>query len=196
MGVLWTKETISNSGTTGAIATTNITSYAYFGISDDASNGFAANTHYPIPFMTMDAENAEDIVGFGTGTDPATSYTTADGAATDASNLISMIWYVPDNIEIDAIYSIEGSDNATGDTTRMHLMSYDFTSGSTSALTNGTLLGHNSDVTNAGSEQAYLSTWTIDSSSVVSGKVILAFFEQDGINGDFSVSVTVKYHLS
>ena len=75
-------------------------------------------------------------------------------------------------------------------------MSYDFTSGSTSALTNGTLLGHNSDVTNAGSEQAYLSTWTIDSSSVVSGKVILAFFEQDSTNGDFSVSVTVKYHLS
>jgi len=195
MGISWTKETISNSGTSGAIATTNITSYAYFGISDEETNSYSANTHYPIPFMTMDSGVAEDI-SFGTGTDPATSFTTADGATTDASNLVPMIWYVPDNIEIDAIYSIEGSDHATGDTTRMHLMSYDFTSGSTSALTNGTLLGHNSDVTNAGSEQAYLSTWTIDSSSVVSGKVILAFFEQDGTNGDFSVSVTVKYHLS
>tara|TARA_R110001583_G_scaffold40747_7_gene130012 strand:+ start:11818 stop:12405 length:588 start_codon:yes stop_codon:yes gene_type:complete len=195
MGISWTKETISNSGTSGATATTNITSYAYFGITDEETNSYSANTHYPIPFMTMDTGVAEDI-SFGTGTDPATSFTTADGNATDASNLVPMIWYVPDNIEIDAIYSIEGSDHATGDTTRMHLMSYDFTSGSTSALTNGTLLGHNSDVTNAGSEQAYLSTWTIDSSSVVSGKVILAFFEQDSTNGDFSVSVTVKYHLS
>ena len=171
MGISWTKETISNSGTSGATATTNITSYAYFGITDEETNSYSANTHYPIPFMTMDTGVAEDI-SFGTGTDPATSFTTADGNATDASNLVPMIWYVPDNIEIDAIYSIEGSDHATGDTTRMHLMSYDFTSGSTSALTNGTLLGHNSDVTNAGSEQAYLSTWTIDSSSVVSGKFL------------------------
>ena len=65
------------------------------------------------------------------------------------------MWYVQDNISIDAVTSIEGADAATGDTTRMHLFSYDFTSGATSCLTNGTLLAHNSDVTNAGSEQPY-----------------------------------------
>ena len=106
------------------------------------------------------------------------------------------MWYLPDAISIDSVTSIEGADTATGDTTRMHLFSYDFTSGSTSALTNGTLLAHNNDVTNAGSEQAYLSSWTVDSAAVASGKVVLAFFRSDSINSDYSISITVKYHLT
>jgi len=172
------------------------TQYATFGISHTLSNGFVINTHHPIPFSNMATDDSEDTVGFGTSTDPATSFTTADDPATDASNLVPMFWYVPDNISIDSVIGIEGGDNATGDTTRMHLMSYDFTSGSTSCLTNGTLLAHNSDVTNAGSEQAYSSTFTIDSASVTSGKVILAFFRSDSINSDYSVNITVKYHLT
>ena len=40
MGISWTKETISNSGTSGATATTNITSYAYFGITDEETNSY------------------------------------------------------------------------------------------------------------------------------------------------------------
>ena len=51
-------------------------------------------------------------------------------------------------------------------------------------------------VTNAGSEQPYLSTWKVDSASVASGKVILAFFRSDSVNSDYSVSITVKYHLT
>ena len=78
----------------------------------------------------------------------------------------------------------------------MQSILYDFTSGSTSALTSGTLLAHNSDITNAGSEQPYLSTWTVDSPSVSSGKVILATFECDSVNADYSVNVKVKYHLT
>ena len=78
----------------------------------------------------------------------------------------------------------------------MQLFSYDFTSGSTSALTTGTLVAHNSDVTNAGDEQAYLSSWTVDSAAVASGKVILAFFKSDSINSDYSIQVTIKYHLT
>ena len=101
-----------------------------------------------------------------------------------------------DDISIDSVISIEGADNATGDTTRMHLFSYDFTSGSTSALSNGTLLAHNNDVTNAGSEQAYTGSWTVDSAAVSSGKVILAFFRSDSINSDYSLQLTVKYHLT
>ena len=106
-----------------------------------------------------------------------------------------MMWLVPDNITIDAVYSLEGADQAAGDTTRMHLFSYTFNSGSTSALASGTLLAHNSDVTNAGSEQAYKSTWTVDSADVDANKVILAFFKSDSINSDYSVNITVKYHL-
>jgi len=183
----WTTD--GNTNTTGGYSL-----YATFGISEDLLN-VSANTHYAIPFSNHDSENAIDL-NFGTGTDPATSWTASDSGATDADLIVPMIWYIPDNIVIDAVYSIEGGDNASGDTTRMHLFSYDYTSGSSSVLTNGTLLAHNSDVTNAGTEQTYLSTWTIDSASVSSGKAILAFWEQDGTNSDYSVSVTVKYHLS
>ena len=78
----------------------------------------------------------------------------------------------------------------------MHLVSFAFESGATACLTSGTLLAFNSDVTNAGSEQPYLSTWTIDSSSVASGRVIVATFESDSINADYSLNIKIKYHLS
>ena len=172
------------------------TQYADFGIASTLSANYAANTHHPIPFSANNQALAnQDDITFGTSTDPATTFTTADGASTDASLLVPMLWYVPDNITIDAVYGIEAGSNASGDTTRMHLMSYTFTSGSTSALTSGTLLAHNSDVTNAGSEQAYLSTFTVDSADVAAGKVILAFFRADGVNSDYSVNIKVKYHL-
>ena len=91
---------------------------------------------------------------------------------------------------------MEGADAATGDTTRMHLMSYDFNSGDTDVLENGTLVAHNSDVTNAGYEQPYLSTWTVDSGAITAGKVILATFRSDSVNSDYSINITVKYHLT
>tara|TARA_R100000655_G_scaffold95973_1_gene138225 strand:- start:4391 stop:5179 length:789 start_codon:yes stop_codon:yes gene_type:complete len=173
------------------------TQYADFGIASTISANYAANTHYPIPFSANNQALAnQDDITFGTSTDPATTFTTADGASTDASLLVPMLWYVPDAISIDAVYGIEAGSNASGDTTRMHLMSYTFTSGSTSALTSGTLLAHNSDVTNAGSEQAYLTEFTVDSASVAAGKVILAFFRSDGVNSDYSVNIKVKYHLT
>ena len=173
------------------------TQYAHFGIGISDSNNFAANTHHPLPFTTMaiGSSSVQDNITFGTSGEPATTFTTADGSATDAGLLVPMLWYVPDNISIDNIYHIEGGDIATGDTTRMHLYSYTFTSGSTSALTSGTLLAHNNDVTNLGSEQAYLSTWTVDSASVAANKVIVAFFRSDSVNSDYSLNVTVKYHI-
>ena len=179
-----------------ALGTHVNTQYANFNIGTTQSSEFADDTHQAIPFSQGIYSIKNYPPAFGTGTDPATSFTTSDGNGTRASDLVPLMWYVPDNISIDGVYSIEGAANATGDTTRMHLSSYDFTSGSTSALTNGTLLAHNSDVTNAGSEQAYLSTWTVDSASVTAGKVILAFLKSDSINSDYSVNITIKYHLT
>ena len=171
------------------------TQYAHFGINATGSNAYADDTHHSIPY-TYAISSTLYPPAFGTGTDPATTFTTAEGNATRASDLVPMLWCIQDNISIDAVTSIEGADTATGDTTRMHLFSYDFTSGATSCLTNGTLLAHNSDVTNAGSEQPYLSSWTVDSSTVATGKVILAFFKSDSINSDYSINITVKYHLT
>ena len=172
------------------------TQYAQFSTNSGEGAVFSANTHYALTFGHANFSNGiTGLPSFGTGTDPATSFTTAEGNHTRSGDLVPVMWLVSDNITIDAVYSLEGADTATGDTTRMHLFSYTFTSGSTSALADGTLLAHNSDVTNAGSEQAYKSTWTVDSANVDSNKVILAFFRSDSVNSDYSVNITVKYHL-
>tara|TARA_Y100001973_G_scaffold106817_1_gene188333 strand:+ start:10133 stop:10921 length:789 start_codon:yes stop_codon:yes gene_type:complete len=173
------------------------TQYANFAVNSTGGGLFAANTHQAMPFNTSYGfSDISNPPAFGTGEDPATSFTTAEGGGTRASDLTPAIWYITDNIVIDKVCSLEGADTATGDTTRMHLMSYDFTSGSTSALSNGALLASNSDVTNAGSEQIYYTDWSIASASVSSGKVILAFFRSDSINSDYSVQVNIKYHLA
>ena len=171
------------------------TQYAYFGISSANSSGYLANTHYAIPFGFYAQKASDADLDFGTGTDPDDTFTTADTDSQYASQLVPMIWRVPDNITIDSVTHVEGALGATGDTTRMHLKSFTFTSGSTAPLTAGALLAHNSDVTNAGNEQPYLSTWTVDSADVDANKVILCFFRQDGIQTDYSLNVTIKYHL-
>ena len=170
------------------------TQYAIFGInfSDYSSN--AANTHYPIPFAMGGSSTLNDV-DFGTGTDPDDTFTTANTDTQYAAQIVPMMWRVTDNITISSVTHIEGADAATGDTTRCHLKEFTFTSGSSSCLTSGRLLAHNSDITNAGNEQAYLSTWTVDAADVDAGKVILAFMRSDSINSDFSLTVTVKYFL-
>ena len=185
----------STNDTVKALGNHANTQYAYFGITSADSSAYAANTHYPVGF-SYNGSLANSDVDFGTGTDPDDSFTTADSDTNYASQIVPLIWRIPDNISIDSVTHIEGADAATGDTTRMHLKSFDFTSGSTSCLANGTLLAHNSDVTNAGNEQAYLSTWTVDSASVTAGKVILCFFRCDSNSSDYSLNVVVKYHCT
>ena len=170
------------------------TQYAIFGVNYIDFSNIVGNTHYTIPF-TGGGGSIQNDVDFGTGTDPDDSFTTVNSDTQYASQIVPMMWRLPDNITIDSVTHIEGADAASGDTTRMHLKSFDFTSGSTSCLSNGALLAHNSDVTNAGSEQAYLSSWTVDSADVDAGKVILCFFRSDSVNSDYSITTTVKYHL-
>ncbi len=179
-----------------ALGNTVNTQYATFSTANVESATFAANTHQALTFGHSNYGASGEVPAFGTSTDPATTFTTSEGADTRASCLVPVMWYVPDAISIDSINSIEGADAATGDTTRMHLFSYTFTSGATNCLTSGALLAHNSDVSNSGSEQVYLTTWTIDSASVAAGKVILAFFRSDSVSSDYSVQITVKYHLT
>ena len=186
----------TTNGIVKTLGTHTNTQFATFSIVSIESTGFVDDTHMPLTYSSANYSTATYIPTFGTSTDPATTFTTSETNRERAASLVPCLWYLPANISIDSVHSIEGADAATGDTTRMHLFSYDFTSGATACLTNGTLLAHNSDVTNAGSEQPYLSTWTVDSATVASGKVILAFFRSDSINSDYSIQVTVKYHLT
>ena len=171
------------------------TQYAHFGINYVDFSTLVSNTHYPVLFTTGGGATGTNDVDFGTGTDPDDTFTTANTTTQYASQIVPMMWRVPDNITIDSVTHIEGADAASGDTTRMHLKSFTFSTGATNCLTSGALLAHNSDITNAGNEQAYLSTWTVDSANVDAGKVILCFFRSDSVNSDYSLNVTVKYHL-
>ena len=194
----WTTDGLTQAGSSGTTTMGGITLYAYFGVGAAEANQFVADTHHPIPFATnhYGSTTFQDEITFGTSGEPATTFTTADGVTTDASLLVPMMWYLPDAISIDGVTALQGLEADATITTRMHLYSYTFTSGSTSALTSGTLLAHSDDLSNEGSEQAYLQTWTVDSASVSAGKVILAFFRMDTSADDSSVSITVKYHLS
>ena len=175
------------------------TQYADFSVGHTQSAGFATNTHYALPFAQgiYGSVTAAELPIFGTGTDPATSLTTAEVDSNRASEIVPCMWNVMDDIAIDSVKALVGADTATGDVTRMHLFSYDFTSANTSCLTNGTLVAHDTDRTNLGSEQVHgHDSWTVDSAAVGSGKVILAFFRSDSINSDYSIQLTVKYHLT
>ena len=172
------------------------TQYAQFNIGSTEATQFADDTHQAIPFESANYSLVSVPPAFGTGTDPATTFTTEDTNGLRGCDIVPCLWYVQDAISIDSVVSLEGGDEATGDVTRMHLFQYTFTSGSTSCLTEGALLAHNSDVTNAGSEQAYYTSWTVDSAAVTAGKVILAFFKSDSINSDYAVNIRIKYHLT
>ena len=172
------------------------TQYAYFGANNIDTADFTDDTHMVIPFNSQGYGDLGEIPAFGTGTDPALTFTTAEGNATRASDIVPVMWRVPDNLTIDEIKHIEGADTATGDTTRMHLVSYTFTSGATACLTSGAVVANTSaDNTNAGSEQPYLKDWTIGTSDIDAGTVLLCMFRSDSVNSDYSINVTIKYHL-
>ena len=198
----------SNSGTDLLVAdSTNLnvkvlgnhvnTQYAKFCITSIDSAAFAAGYHQAVPLSGCGIADLTYPPHFSNSADPATSFTTAHGNGTKASDLVPCMWYLPDAISIDGVSSIEGADTATGDTTRMHLIQYEVTRGAPHCLTSGTIVAHSSGVTNAGDEQPYSINWTVDSAAVASGQVLIATFESAGsINSDYSLQITVKYHLT
>ena len=192
----WTSDDQTKAGASTTSLVTYEYKYAHFGIPSTEASGFAAGYHEALTYDSANYAVINNNPQFGNGTDPATTFTAVDGNGTRSADLIPCLWYVPDNITIDAAYSLEGADADASDTTRMHLMSYDFTANSASILSSGTLLAHSADITNAGATKGYSATWTVDSASVAAGKVVVATFESDSINSDYSINLTVKYHLS
>ena len=166
------------------------TQYAQFGAaSSDAA--MLAGRHYAIAYNHSAYE-----VGLlmGTGTNPDTSLS----ISTTAHEVVNHYWFIMDNITIDRVVWWSGADQASGDTTRCHLMSYDVDTGNGSTggdLSNGVVLADGSDVTNAGYEQIYYQQMTVQSANVNAGKVILFTFVSDSVSSDYSINATVKYHL-
>ena len=179
------------------------TQYAYFGASylELSTLNFLADTHYAIPFMmgNYGATAANYAMGSSTSssfndTNPATSLT----ISTTAMSIVRCYWYVMDNITIDAVKWWHGADAGTGEDTAAHLMAYtvDIANGSTSGdLSSGTVVADGATITNAGYEQIYYQSMTIQSADVDAGKVVLFTFASDTINSDYSINATVKYHI-
>ena len=179
------------------------TNYAYFGVSAASSPAaMNADVHYAIPFGGMQysaVTQANLALGSSTSssfndTNPATSLT----ISSTAMEVVQVYWYVMDDITIDAVKWLHGADAATGDDTAAHLMAYtvDIANGSTSGdLSHGVVVADGATITNAGYEQIYYQSMTIQSADVDAGKVILFTFASDTVNSDYSINATVKYHI-
>ena len=188
----------------GASQVSANTQYAYFGVDyksvESLAYGWVADTLYAIPFSSTNyAVDATTAMGSSTSssfndTNPATSLT----ISSTAHQAIKAYWYIPDDITIDAVHWLHGADAATGDSTAAHLMAYtvDTGNGSTSGdLSSGTVVADGATITNAGYEQIYYQSMTVQSADVDAGKVILFAFASDTVNSDYSINATIKYHI-
>ena len=175
------------------------TQYAYFGTDNNASSVLAADIHYAIPFVTN--QSSAVTISFGSATSSSfndTNPSTSVSFTQSANTYTTYYWYVMDNITIDAVVWLHGADNATGEATAAHLMAYtvDIDNGSTSGdLSAGVVVADGATITNAGWEQIYYQSMTVQSADVDAGKVILFTFASDTVNSDYSINATVKYHI-
>ena len=131
---------------------------------------------------------------FGTGTDPATTYTLSSSEA-NANALTMSIWYIPVAITIDEVRVIAAGEAA--DTVNFHLFSYTIATGTgadAGDLSSGTLLAHNGSTLTTGADRVTSTTLTVDSANVAADKVVLAFIENVGATTDLTAQLIVKYH--
>ena len=179
------------------------TQYAHFfqNYNEASAYGQVADTHYMIKFSDTMLSGVVASFALGTSTtssfndtNPASSLTISD----TAMDVLCCYWYVMDDITIDAVKWFHAADTATGDTTAAHLMAYtvDTGNGSTGGdLSSGTVVADGANITNAGYEQIYYQSMTIQSADVDAGKVILFTFASDTISSDYSISANIKYHI-
>ena len=183
----------------GASQTALNTQYAHFGISFTDSSSFTADNHFAIPFMMGSSALS---IGTAMGSSTSSSFNDTDPVSslthTSSEYDVLCYWYVMDNITIDAVKWLHSADTPTGEATAAHLMSYtvDIGNGSTSGdLSSGVVVADGATITNAGDEQIYYQSMTVQSADVDAGKVILFTFASDTVNSDYSINATVKYHI-
>ena len=169
--------------------------YAHFGINSNDSmwSGTVADYHYAVPFNSC---SLSGLVHLGNAADPGTAYTLS--GATD--NIQVCIWYIVDAIKIDSVIWWNAATAASGDTVRAHLMSYsiDKSNSATSGdLSDGKVIAYSADIANDGTEQSYYNKMILEKGNqeIGSGKVVMFCFRQDGVNSDYAINATVKYHL-
>ena len=170
------------------------TQYAYFGVGSLHGLSLVAGTHYAIAFGNTWATTG--VVAIGTGADPSTSYDVS--ANNNGDDLSMMLWYVPDNITVDAVHLLSGGNAASGDTINIHLLKFDIDKGAGAGkgdLSNGGVIAAGGDIASLGYENIVYQTTAPSHADVDAGQVIVASFESNGTNSDYAINITVKYHI-
>ena len=187
----------TNSDFVKALGHTLNTQYAYFGCSSSSTLPTVADTHYAVAFSTMIFSST--VLSLGNGGNPAT---TLDLSSINQSDeLVTYLWYIPDNITIENVYVWTGASTATGDSLTFHLMSYaidtsDDAAGGGGDLSDGTVIAdHTGTVDSDGYEATIFKSLTIQSANIDAGRVGIFTMAGDGTSSDYALNVTVKYHL-
>ena len=156
----------------------------------------SATGHYPLSITG--AQSEFEMTEFGTGTDPATTLDFSAVGGADKNMLVHGYWWALQNLQIDSVRVLVHSDHPSDDTCEFHLMRYDISSssGTEGDLSNGTALAYsNSAVTVNSSKLMNQELTLIASPTANEGQVLLGFIKINSTNGDFSVNMSVKYHL-
>ena len=168
------------------------TQYAYFACNSTDAIPASSGNHYAIPFGNVFSSSAD--VSLGTGSDPDTSF----AVSTVADDVVPMMWFIPDDITIDGVYAWIAGNSSGGDAIRLHLMTYDIvlTDGTSCGdLSSGVVVADGGGITHDGYEQMDFQSLTIQNADVGRQNVCLFTLYSDGVNSDYGVNVTVKYHL-
>jgi hypothetical protein len=176
-------------GTSQVSATTQLLTFAAHNIRPSSSGA-----HMVISIGAQEYVSAGQELNLGTGTDPAT---TKDWGASTQYQTVH-IAPIPYNITIDACKALISSDSDTDVVCNVHLMSYDMVADGTTNdgnLSNGTVLA-DGQATAVDRNVVKTVDCTIQSSSVTSGKVILATIENETNTNDLYIQVQVKYHIA
>ena len=169
------------------------TQYAYFGLSSLASTPSSAANHFAVPFNSTSYSSASSVQ-MGCGTDPATTLT----ISTTADDVAIMLWYIVDNITIDAVHVFSGANNTATETLDFHLMSYTIDTGNdadSGDLSGGTVIADGADLSSLGYEQIHYQSMTVQSANVDAGKVCMFFLSSQQDTQNYSLNVSIKYHL-
>ena len=169
------------------------TQYAYFGLSSLASTPSSADNHFAVPFNSTSYSSASSVQ-MGSGTDPATTLT----ISTTADDVAIMLWYIVDNITIDAVHVFSGASAGNAETLDFHLMSYDIVTDNTATsgdLSGGTVIADGGNLSSLGYEQVHYQSMTVQRADVDSGKACMFCFSSQADTNNYSLNVTVKYHI-
>tara|TARA_R100000805_G_scaffold14999_1_gene16725 strand:+ start:524 stop:1288 length:765 start_codon:yes stop_codon:yes gene_type:complete len=178
-------DTASNIVKVNETQTTANTQYLRFtGKSIDVDNG----THIAVPINPNPSGSA---VTFGTATDPA-----APSVSNNGDDWVHYLHYVDTNITVDAVSVLVGASAASGDALNFHLCSIATSDGTTVSSWSGTtIVADHVGMANAGYEQFYRESLSIQSADVDAGNYLALTIEGNGTNSDYSVNALVRYHI-